>query len=80
MDAHRGTEPIHQRWQRLVSSPSTTGRNPEELDLHVYASSGDPSELDTHRAAGATEVVIAVKGTHDDVLRQLDHHARAVAS
>jgi alkanesulfonate monooxygenase SsuD/methylene tetrahydromethanopterin reductase-like flavin-dependent oxidoreductase (luciferase family) len=75
-----GTEPIHERWQRLRQLASEHGRNPEELSLHVYASSGDPSELDAHRAAGATEVIIAVTGTHDHVRRQLDHHARALAS
>lgn len=75
-----GTEPIHQRWRRLCQLATDHGRNPDELSLHVYGSSGDPTALDAHRAAGAAEVVIAVAGTLDDVRRQLDHHARAVTS
>lgn len=74
-----GTEPIHERWQRLRQLATDHGRNPEELGLHVYAASGDLAALDAHRAAGAAEVVIALTGTQDDVLRQLDHHAEAVA-
>ena len=74
-----GTEPIHERWQRLRQLATDHGRNPEELGLHVYAASGDLAALDAHRAAGAAEVVIALTGTQDDVLRQLDRHAGAVA-
>jgi probable F420-dependent oxidoreductase len=73
-----GTEPIHERWQRLRQLADDHGRDPDDLNLHVYASSGDPAMLDAHRDAGATEVVIAVTGESDDVLRQLDHHAAVV--
>ncbi|MEN9646409.1 MAG: hypothetical protein RL238_3078 [Actinomycetota bacterium] len=73
-----GTEPIHERWRRLRHLADDHGRNPDDLSLHVYASSGDAAALDAHRATGAAEVIIAVTGTIDDVLRHLDRHARTI--
>lgn len=70
-----GTEPIRERWQRLQQLAADHDRDPTELSLVVYGSSGDPRLIETHLATGADEVVIGVAGDLDDVLRQLDAHS-----
>lgn len=73
-----GTEPIHERWQRLHHLAADNDRDPDQLTLVVYASTGDPRVLDTHRRAGATEVIVAVTGSEIEVLTQLDRHHQLV--
>ncbi|TPW10450.1 MAG: putative oxidoreductase [Acidimicrobiaceae bacterium] len=70
-----GTEHIDRRWQRLHRLAIDHGRNPAELSLVVYASSGDPRTIDTHHDTGANEVVVGVTGDQNEVLRQLDAHS-----
>lgn len=74
-----GTEPVHQRWQRLGQLAADRGRDPAELSLVVYGSSGDPRSVETHHEAGASEVVVGVSGSEADVLHQLDAHQHLVA-
>ena len=73
-----GTEPVHQRWQRLGQLAADRGRDPAELSLVVYGSSGDPGSVETHHEAGASEVVVGVSGSEADVLHQLDAHQHLV--
>jgi len=75
-----GTEPIPQRWQRLQELAADAGRDPAELDLSIYGSSGDQATLDGHRTCGARRVVIGLdsSGGIDDIKRQLDTHRPSI--
>ena len=75
-----GTEPIPQRWQRLKELVTEAGRDPAEIDLSIYGSSGDEAALDGHRATGAHRVVIGLdsSGGLDDIKRQLDIHLTSI--
>ncbi len=74
------TEPIPQRWQRLNELATEAGRDPSDLNLSIYGSSGDQATLDSHRTSGAHRVVIGLAsgGGIDDIKRQLDNHRASI--
>ncbi len=76
-----GTEPIQQRWLRLKALATDAGRDPGEIELTIYGSSGDRATLDAHHATGAQRVVIGLDGSDglNGIKRQLDTHLNLIA-
>ena len=76
-----GTEPIPQRWLRLKALATDAGRDPGEIELTIYGSSGDRATLDAHHATGAQRVVIGLDGSDglNGIKRQLDTHLNLIA-
>lgn len=75
-----GTEPIQHRWQRLKELATTAGRDPAEIELTIYGSSGDEATLDGHHTTGAHRVVIGLDSSSgvDGIKRQLDTHVASI--